>query len=191
MVMTMKILKLDVGGRPIAWITREDGALLYCREQVAWEAGIEEVILRGGYSRRTGLRSILRMNSIVATTSVDKGADDWAGTPALTNSRLFHRDDYMCLYCGEVLPPRLLTRDHVVPVSAGGRDEWENVVSACRPCNHRKDNRALETTEMRLLAVPYAPNRAEGLILENRRILTDQMEFLRTRVGSGSRLRVP
>jgi hypothetical protein len=43
---------------------------------------------------------------------------------------------------------------------------------------------------MRLLAVPYAPNRAEGLILENRRILTDQMEFLRSRVGSGSRLRV-
>ena len=190
-MMTERILKLDVGGRPISWITREDGALLYCREQVAWEAGIEEIILRGGYSRRTGLRSVLRVNSIVATTSVDKGADGWAGTPALTNSRLFRRDDYMCLYCGEVLPPRLLSRDHVVPVSAGGRDEWENVVSACRPCNHRKDNYSLEIVGMRLLAVPYAPNLAEGLILENRRILTDQMEFLRTRVGSGSRLRVP
>ena len=70
----------------------EDGALLYCREQVAWEAGVEEIVLRGGYSRRTGLRSVLRVNSIVATTSVDKGADDWAGTPALTNPRLFRRD---------------------------------------------------------------------------------------------------
>ena len=108
----------------------------------------------------------------------------------MTNPRLFCRDDYMCLYCGVVLPPRILTRDHVVPISAGGRDEWENVVSACRPCNQRKGNYALETIDMRLLAVPYAPNRAEGLILENRRILTDQMEFLRTRVGSKSRLRV-
>jgi len=190
-MMTMRILKLDVGGRPIAWITREAGALLYCRDQVAWEAGIEETVLRGGYSRRTGLRSVLRVNSIVATISADKRADQWAGTPVLTNAGLFRRDDYLCLYCGEELPPRLLTRDHVVPVSAGGRDEWGNVVSACQPCNHRKGNATLETIEMRLLAVPYAPNRAEGLILENRRILADQMEFLRTRVGSTSRLRVP
>ena len=190
-MMRERILKLDVGGRPVAWITREDGALLYCRDQGAWEAGVEEIILRGGFSRLTGLRSILRVNSIVATTSGDKGADDWAGTPALTNPRLFRRDDYMCLYCGAGLPSRLLTRDHVVPVSSGGRDTWENVVSACRPCNHRKDNHSLEAIGMRLLAVPYAPNCAEGLILENRRILKDQMEFLRARVGSASRLRVP
>lgn len=188
--MTMRILKLDVGGRPIAWISREDGALLYCREQVAWVAGTEEIVLRGGYSRRTGLRSLLRVNSIVATISLDKRADEWAGTPALTNPRLFRRDDYLCLYCGEELPTGLLTRDHVVPLSAGGRDTWENVVTACQPCNNRKDNHSLDDIGMRLLAVPYAPNRAEGLILENRRILTDQMEFLRSRVGSTSRLRV-
>ena len=186
--MIEKILKLDVGGRPIAWLTREAGALLYCREQVAWEAGVEEIVLRGGISRRTGRQSILRVNSIIATTSVDRAADNLAGTPALTNPRLFRRDNYVCLYCGETLPSRLLSRDHVVPVSAGGRDEWENVVSACRPCNQRKDNHSLKKVGMHLLAVPYAPNRAEGLILENRRILEDQMTFLRTRIGSASRL---
>jgi len=188
--MNLRILKLDVGGRPVAWITREEGALLYCRDQVAWEAGTEEIVLRGGFSRITGLRSVLRVNSIVATTAVDKAADRWAGTPALTNPRLFRRDEFMCLYCGDTLPTRLLTRDHVIPVSVGGRDEWGNVVTACRPCNQRKDNKLLENIDMRLLAVPYAPNRAEGLILENRRIFTDQMEFLRSRIGSGSRLRV-
>ncbi len=188
--MTKMILKLDVGGRPVAWISREAGALLYCREQVAWEAGEQHIVLRGGYSRRTGARSVLRISSIVATTSVDKSADNWAGTPALTNPRLFRRDSYLCQYCGETLPPRLLTRDHVIPLSAGGRDTWENVVSACRACNHRKDSHLLEDIGMRLLAVPYAPNRAEGLILENRRILADQMAFLGARVGSGSRLRV-
>ena len=50
---------------------------------------------------------------------------------------------------------------------------------------------SLEKIGMRLLAMPYAPNRAEGLILENRRILADQMEFLRSRIGSASRLQVP
>lgn len=188
--MTEQVLKLDVGGRPIRWISREEGALLYCRDQVAWEAGEAIMLLHGGVSRATGQRSVLRVNSILATTGVDRSADYWAGTPALTNRRLFRRDDYTCLYCGEELPPRLLTRDHVVPRSCGGRDEWENVVAACRPCNHRKDNRSLESLGIRLLAVPYAPNRAEALILENRRILADQMAFLRHRVGQGSRLRV-
>lgn len=185
----MRILKLDVAGRPIAWMTHEDSAVLYCRERVAWEAGAEEIILRGGYSRRTGLQSVLRMNSIVATTSVSKSANQWAGTPALSNARLFRRDNYMCLYCGDTLPAKLLTRDHVTPLSAGGQDIWENVVSACRYCNHRKDNHTLKAIGMRLLAVPYAPNRVEGLILENRNILVDQMAFLRTHIGSGSRLR--
>ena len=184
-----RVLKLDVGGQPIAWISREDGALLYCRDQVAWEAGTEQYVLRGGYSRRTGLRSVLRVNSIVATTSVDKSMRAAEGRPTLTNARLFRRDGYMCLYCGEVLPAQLLTRDHVIPLSAGGRDEWENVVAACQPCNHRKDCHSLESVGMRLLAVPYVPNRAEGLILENRRILADQMEFLRNRIGRASRFR--
>ena len=61
-------------------------------------------------------------------------------------------------------------------------------MSACRPCNQSKDNRDIEETGKRLLAVPYAPNRAEGLILANRRILVDQMTFLRSRVGNTSRL---
>ena len=190
MKMIERVLKLDIGGRPVSWISREEGALLYCRDQVAWEAGVEEIILRGGFSRVTGLRSILRINSIVAVTSIDKTADHRAGTPALTNQRLFRRDGHMCLYCGEVLPPSLLTRDHIVPVSAGGQDTWENVATACRPCNHRKDNLSLDQAGMRLLAVPYAPNRAEGLVLENRNILGDQMAFLRSHIGSTSRVRV-
>ena len=188
--MIEQVLKLDVAGRPISWISREAGALLYCRDQVAWEAGEEEIVLRGGHSRATGERSILRINSIVAVTSIDKCTDLRAGVPALTNARLFRRDGRMCLYCGEVLPTSLLTRDHIVPVSLGGTDAWENVATACRPCNHRKANRLLEDIGLSLLAVPYAPNRAEGLILENRHILGDQMAFLRSLIGSGSRLKV-
>ena len=57
-------------------MSREDGALLYCRDQVASEAGAEEIVLRGGYARGTGLRSILRLNSIIATTSVDRRATE-------------------------------------------------------------------------------------------------------------------
>ncbi len=177
--MIERILKLDIGGRPIAWITREEGALMYCRDQVAWEAGMEHIVLRGGISRVTGGRSVLFVSTIVAANDVHRGLDLLNDVPALTNRRLFRRDNHMCLYCGDYLYDCELTRDHVVPVSRGGPDTWENVVTACRICNHRKADRLLDECGMKLLAVPYVPNRAEGLILENRHILGDQMEFLR------------
>ena len=73
----------------------------------------------------------------------------------------------------------LLTSDHVKPISKGGRDSWSNVVTACRRCNTHKGSRSLETIGMKLLAVPYVPNVAEYLVLRNRKILGDQMEFLK------------
>lgn len=187
--MNAMILKLDIAGRPVTWMTREEGALLYCRNQVAWEAGESHVRMHGGTSRLTGRRSILDVNTIVATRSLNRHAIDLNDVPVLTNTRLFRRDEHTCLYCGERLPAALLTRDHVLPISRGGRDTWENVVTACRACNARKGNQNLDEIGMTLLAVPYEPNRAEGLILANRRILADQMAFLRSRVGNCSRLR--
>ena len=62
-------------------------------------------------------------------------------------------------------------------------------MTACRACNQRKDDRTLQELGWTLLALPYEPNRAEGLILANRRILADQMAFLCERVGRGSRLK--
>ncbi len=187
--MNTLILKLDVAGRPIDWLTPEQGATLYCREQVAWEAGESKIVLHGGVSRLTGERSILELNTIVAARALDRRTQDVANVPALTNKHLFRRDQNMCLYCGECLPIRSLTRDHLIPLSKGGKDTWMNVVTACRSCNQRKGNLDIDQFGMRLLAVPYVPNRAEGLILANRWILADQMAFLHSRVGRDSRLR--
>jgi hypothetical protein len=186
--MIAKILKLNIAGRPISWITREEGALLYCRDQVAWEAGLDFVRLRGGVARATGRRSVLFVSTIVAAYGKYRVFDLLNDVPALTNKRLFRRDSNMCMYCGDYLYDFELTRDHVVPVSRGGADTWENVVTACRECNHRKDNRMLSEIGMRLLAVPYAPNRAEGLILENRDILGDQMDFLKGHASKRAQL---
>jgi 5-methylcytosine-specific restriction endonuclease McrA len=57
---------------------------------------------------------------------------------------------------------------------------WENVVSACLPCNVRKGGRTPAQAAMPLLAVPYRPSWVEHLILSNRHILADQMEFLKS-----------
>lgn len=62
----------------------------------------------------------------------------------VTNTFLFARDEYSCQYCGrhrsELRGRQFLTRDHIVPISRGGSNNWENVVTACSPCNNRKGN---------------------------------------------------
>jgi hypothetical protein len=189
--MNAKIVKLNIAGRPMSWITREEGAVLYCRDRVAWEAGIDFVRLRGGVARATGRRSVLFVSTIIAAYGGVREFDLLNDVPSLTNKRLFRRDSNMCMYCGDFLFDFELTRDHVVPVSRGGTDTWKNVVTACRECNHRKADMSLKEIDaigMHLLAVPYAPNRAEGLILENKNILGDQMDFLKDHAGKRAQL---
>ena len=108
--------------------------------------------------------------------------------PPLNTRELFRRDRHMCAYCGGEFSYFRLTRDHITPLSRGGRDMWMNVVTACRHCNGHKRNRLPQESGMELLYAPYIPNKAEYLILTNRRILADQMEFLKQHVASHSRL---
>ena len=58
------------------------------------------------------------------------------------------RDRYGCQYCGKSFTPGELTLDHVVPRSRGGDTEWENVVAACKRCNHRKGDRTPQEASM-------------------------------------------
>jgi len=175
------ILKLDAGGLPVAWIHWHAAVTLYARERVRWEAGAGRFLIRGGTNAATGLQSHIEIGSIIAVA--DRSRRHARGVPLLTNRTLFQRDHNLCMYCGDQFAAHLLTRDHVIPASRGGRSVWENCVTACRTCNQRKDDRTPEEAGIRLLAVPYTPNLAEYLILSNRRILTDQMEFLMAHAG--------
>lgn len=73
----------------------------------------------------------------------------------MTKTEIFNRDKFTCQYCGH--QSRELTLDHVVPRRRGGRHCWENVVSACIPCNRRKAGRTPEEADMPLLHQPRPP----------------------------------
>lgn len=73
----------------------------------------------------------------------------------LSRREVFIRDNYTCQYCG--VQTKDLTLDHVVPKHRGGKHTWENLVSACKACNHRKGGKALEESRMTLLRKPQAP----------------------------------
>jgi hypothetical protein len=169
------ILKIDKGGRPIRWITKEEATNLVCNGKVLWAFGEEQVIMRGGINRM-GERSIIRLSPIIA---VDGSVLKHAVNIPLMNKYLFRRDQHLCMYCGGEFSRHSLTRDHVMPRSRGGKDTWTNVVSACKPCNQRKGALLPEEANMPLLAVPFKPTFSELLYLQNHNILADQMMYLK------------
>jgi hypothetical protein len=104
----------------------------------------------------------------------------WAAVGApLSNPALFRRDNHLCLYCGFQFRHTELSRDHIHPISRGGSDSWGNVVTACKRCNNHKAGRTPEQAGMQLLAIPFTPTHAEYVYLQGRRVLSDQMEFLK------------
>ncbi|HUG62460.1 MAG TPA: HNH endonuclease [Methylomirabilota bacterium] len=75
--------------------------------------------------------------------------------PAFTRFNVFLRDRFQCQYCGD---KEDLTFDHLLPRSKGGQTTWENVVTACSPCNLRKSNKTIREAGMSLFMRPYAPS---------------------------------
>jgi 5-methylcytosine-specific restriction endonuclease McrA len=73
----------------------------------------------------------------------------------LTRKEIFARDGWACVYCGRAT--RELTLDHVMPRHRGGGHTWENLVAACKPCNHRKGGKTPEEARFRLLRAPFEP----------------------------------
>lgn len=183
------ILTLDTQGQPQRWVSWQHALFYYARDMVAWAAGEASFTFHGGISRLTGRRSIITASSIIAIKGRALSLGSLRRIPPLTNRELFNRDRQVCAYCGQTFLPARLTRDHVRPVSQGGADTWMNVVTACRGCNQRKGGNTPEEARMMLLYAPYVPNKAEYLILSNRSILADQMDFLAHHLPARSRLR--
>lgn len=79
------------------------------------------------------------------------------GQVKFSRQNVYARDGYRCQYCAERFSAEDLTYDHVVPKRAGGRREWTNIVSACRPCNSRKADRTCDQAGMWPRTRPVEP----------------------------------
>lgn len=84
----------------------------------------------------------------------------------LSRREIFLRDSYTCQYCGR--QSNELTVDHIVPRSRGGAHEWENVISACKPCNHSKGQKSLAEARMSLKTEPHEPRAGQYYTIERR-----------------------
>jgi len=104
----------------------------------------------------------------------------------VTNTFLFARDGYSCQFCGrrqsELRFRECLTRDHLLPLSRGGTNDWANVITACSSCNTRKGNRLPEECGMEPLRLPHEPHFVH-LAWAVRRLTPVQAKYIRLFYG--------
>lgn len=92
----------------------------------------------------------MRLPSVVSLKTFVKPSR----SPAFTRFNVFLRDRFQCQYCGDRSD---LTFDHLAPRSRGGQTTWENVVTACSPCNLRKGGLYPNEARMWPAQKPYRP----------------------------------
>lgn len=91
--------------------------------------------------------------------------------PVFNRANIYARDNQTCQYCGkragkgEALSFRDLTFDHVVPRAQGGGTNWQNIVTACKRCNHRKGGRTPKEAGMSLRTKPVRPSSVSNIEL--------------------------
>ncbi len=121
-----------------------------------WQTAIKAVFLErvdilATYERQVHSPSLdMKIPSVIALRQYVRPSE----FPAFTRFNVFLRDRFSCQYCDS---PKQLTFDHVVPRRLGGKTTWENVATACAPCNMRKGGRTPEQAHMPLIVRPIRP----------------------------------
>lgn len=100
------------------------------------------------------IRGPIRIPSIIVSR---KFAKTIMREPKLTKDNIFRRDDFTCQYTGRKLPAKLLNIDHIVPVSRGGENTWENMVCCDKMLNFTKANKTPKEAGLSLIRKPFKP----------------------------------
>ncbi len=107
------------------------------------------------------------------------------GVVRFCRENVYIRDNFTCQYCSHQFPVRVLTLDHVIPVSKSGPKSWTNVVAACRECNQRKGNKTPKSAGMPLLREPKAPSWLPAQELDSRssKLPSNWLQYLHFKAG--------
>ena len=144
------VLLLNADGEPLNMVTWVKAMKLIARGKVRVYEYYEGVTIRT-VSQQYPLPSVIGLVKYVVIPGGRK--------VGLNRKNVLMRDNYRCQYCGRMLSVYAATMDHLLPLCRGGRNAWENIVAACRPCNHRKGNRTPEEAGMMPETQPWVPTR--------------------------------
>lgn len=144
---SMRTLLLNSSYEPMRVVSWQKALVLWFQDKV--EILEYHPIFARSVRSSFQLPSVLRLKIYVRPRSL--------ATIRFCRENVYIRDGFRCQYCAHEFPAKLLTLDHVVPVSKNGQKTWTNVVTACRSCNQRKANRTPDQANMPLLSQPRAP----------------------------------
>lgn len=82
-----------------------------------------------------------------------------------SNKMVWERDNFTCMYCGKPISSKHdLTADHIMPRSRGGKTTYENMTTACRYCNRKKNDRTPEESGMFPIRKPFKPSMTKRMM---------------------------
>ena len=147
-------LLLNATYEPLKVVHWQKAITLWCQGKVEIIASHDREIRAVSFSLK--LPSVIRLLRYVRI----KKRFDYV---PFSRANIYARDGYSCQYCAKAFPTQELTFDHVVPVSQGGRKDWENIVTCCVSCNRRKGGRTPAEARMRLVRPPRRPDSAPAI----------------------------
>ena len=123
---------------------------------ISWQHAIKLMYLKKVTVIETYPDWIIRSERLainVPSVCVTKEYFNYKRAVKFSRGNMYLRDLYTCQYCGEVFPSSNLTIDHVIPRMMGGKTNFDNCVTSCKPCNHKKGSKL-----MKPLREPYKPD---------------------------------
>jgi 5-methylcytosine-specific restriction endonuclease McrA len=134
-------LVLNADFRPLSYFPLS----VWCWQDAVKAVFLDRVAVLSEYDQEVHSPSqTIRLPSVIALKEYIPAAR----RPAFTRFNVFLRDRFECQYCAEPHAIQDLTFDHLIPRSRGGRTTWDNVVTACGPCNLRKGSRLPQECKM-------------------------------------------
>jgi 5-methylcytosine-specific restriction endonuclease McrA len=154
--MSKQVLVLNASYEPLSLISIRRAVVLILREKAELIEGTTQKFRSAGLTMAVPL--VIRLLQYVRLPH--------RKVPP-TRAAIMLRDAHTCQYCG-ITPGRgNLTVDHVLPRSRGGTHGWENLVTACKPCNQKKGSSTPEEAMMRLIRKPVEPSYVSLVLLSN------------------------
>jgi len=154
-----KALKLDSSYRPLEIVDAME-ALVLCLIGKAY--AVET------YKQK--VRSVSESFDLPAVIVLTRYVKFKFKTISPTRKNIIWRDENRCQYCAKEYESKILTLDHIVPRSKGGKNTWLNLVASCKKCNQKKGNRTPEQAGMKLIRVPERPKTTIFNMLEIRQV---------------------
>jgi len=172
---------MGIGNRKVLVLNQDFSALSVCsaykafillhRNKAELVAEVEEMKFNTVASSFP-MPSIIRLNKYINLP--------YRSGVMLNRQNVFKRDNFQCQYCGS---PKDLTLDHVMPRSRGGKTSWDNLISACKPCNSKKGDFTPEEANMPLRSKPFKPSFVMFLRDFNGKVADDWKLYLGARVN--------